>query len=95
MQAKRQFTKSNSISFRLHKFQASPSPRIKPNDDPIFEDPDERSPMLNLNSPSLKRREFKMNTSIFKVSDGSDSPRSPFQILQRTKTVSFQEDTPS
>ncbi|CAK77798.1 unnamed protein product (macronuclear) [Paramecium tetraurelia] len=75
---KRAFTKSNSISFRMPKFQNSPSPSQRISTDPIQEEDDSpQSPQLQ--SPQklgTQRKAFKMNSSIFKLSDGSESPKS-------------------
>ncbi|CAD8158486.1 unnamed protein product [Paramecium octaurelia] len=75
---KRAFTKSNSISFRMPKFQNSPSPSQRISTDPIQEEDDSPS-SPQIQSPQklgTQRKAFKMNSSIFKLSDGSESPKS-------------------
>ncbi|CAD8068612.1 unnamed protein product [Paramecium sonneborni] len=82
---KKSFTKQNSLSFRQSKFsQVSQSPRNRVAD-PIFEQEEGEK----LNQPIIpKRREFKMNTSIFKVNEGCESPR----ISNKPYTVGFIND---
>ncbi|CAD8058435.1 unnamed protein product [Paramecium primaurelia] len=90
---KRAFTKSNSISFRIPKFQNSPSPSQRISTDPIQEEDDSPS-SPQIQSPqklTSQRKTFKMNSSIFKLSDGSESPKSIKQssILTQMKTSYF------
>ncbi|CAD8076112.1 unnamed protein product [Paramecium sonneborni] len=92
---RRAFTKSNTISFRLPKFQSSlssPSQRIST--DPIQEEDDSPTQPQVKSSQKIisQRRGFRMNSSIFKVSDGSESPKSlkNIQIQQnQQKQISF------
>ncbi|CAD8067740.1 unnamed protein product [Paramecium primaurelia] len=92
---KRAFTKSNSISFRMPKFQNSPSPSQRISTDPIQEEDDTpQSPQIQSSQKlTSQRRTFKMNSSIFKVSDGSDSPKSIKQpsTLTQIKTSYFSQ----
>ncbi|CAD8166305.1 unnamed protein product [Paramecium octaurelia] len=76
---KRAFTKSNSISFRVPKFQNSPSsPSQRISTDPIQEEDDSPTQLQMKSSQKIipQRKGFRMNSSIFKVSDGSESPKS-------------------
>ncbi|CAD8059051.1 unnamed protein product [Paramecium primaurelia] len=82
---KKSFAKQNSLSFRQSKFsQVSQSPRNRVADPIIEQEEGERS-----NQPIIpRRREFKMNTSIFKINEGCDSPR----ISNKPYTASFIND---
>ncbi|CAD8145311.1 unnamed protein product [Paramecium pentaurelia] len=76
---RRAFTKSNSISFRLPKFQNTPSSSLQRiSTDPIQEEEDSPTQLQMKSSQKIisQRRGFRMNSSIFKVSDGSESPKS-------------------
>ncbi|CAK77234.1 unnamed protein product (macronuclear) [Paramecium tetraurelia] len=92
---KRAFTKSNSISFRMPKFQNSPSPSQRISTDPIQEEEDvPQSPQISSSSKLISQRKgFKINSSIFKLSDGSDSPKSIKQSsnLIQVKTSYFSQ----
>ncbi|CAD8070128.1 unnamed protein product [Paramecium sonneborni] len=92
---KRAFTKSNSISFRMPKFQNSASPSQRISTDPIQEEDDSPSSPQIQSSQKLitQRKYFKMNSSIFKISDGSESPKSikqPTPLVQM-KISNFQQ----
>ncbi|CAD8145564.1 unnamed protein product [Paramecium octaurelia] len=92
---KRAFTKSNSISFRMPKFQNSPSPSQRISTEPIQEEEDApQSPQISSSSKLISQRKaFKINSSIFKLSDGSDSPKSIKQSsnLIQVKTSYFSQ----
>ncbi|CAD8074674.1 unnamed protein product [Paramecium sonneborni] len=94
---KRAFTKSNSISFRMPKFKNSQSPSQRISTDPIQEEDDSPSSPQIQSSQKLvsQRRTFKMNSSIFKVSDGSESPKSikqPLALTQIKNSYFFQTE---
>ncbi|CAD8148558.1 unnamed protein product [Paramecium octaurelia] len=82
---KKSFAKQNSLSFRQSKFSyVSQSPRNRQADPILEQEEGER-----LNQPNIpKRREFKLNTSIFKVNEGCDSTR----ISTKPVTASFIND---
>ncbi|CAD8160114.1 unnamed protein product [Paramecium pentaurelia] len=92
---RRAFTKSNSISFRMPRFQNSPSPpsqRIST--DPIQEEDDSPTQLQMKTSQKIipQRKGFRMNSSIFKVSDGSESPKSLKNIsipMNQSKSSGF------
>ncbi|CAK68884.1 unnamed protein product (macronuclear) [Paramecium tetraurelia] len=82
---RRAFTKSNSISFRLPKFQNKSSSSLQRiSTDPIQEEEDSPTHLKVKSSQKIisQRSRFRMNSSIFKISDGSESPKSLKNIQQ-------------
>ncbi|CAD8146209.1 unnamed protein product [Paramecium octaurelia] len=82
---RRAFTKSNSISFRLPKFKNKSSSSLQRiSTDPIQEEEDSPTHLQVKSSQKIisQRSRFRMNSSIFKISDGSESPQSLKNIQQ-------------